>query len=997
MRSAVQDAIDPTREQQPANKIKTTKYEGVYPEIASLFLHYREKIGKAHHPDDQTKILSELFRDMAAPGAGLGKPLCVYAWFHHRHPKAAQKVLDSLRDQLRPDHSIPDYQPLSDPPHIYKTWDEYAQAEIPEAYRKYIAEKQAKTDPGLGLVRPLPESDDRPSSALQTRYFAGSTQFIGRASEREQLAAFLRNPSTCSWWQIAGPAGQGKSRLALELVDDCLGNEWDAGFVEDLDEAFLRKIETAHIHRPTLIVVDDLSNPDRAKHLGRLISMLSDLSERRNPGRNIIRLLVLDRQPYDSLFDAELRKHPEEWASPWQNVLFVDQAASRPSFLATAYDQKHALQLGTLADSELIKVAESWCETKFGRKRLESSEVAALKRFLNLHPLASSVLSKGEEQSTLRERLRRPLFAILAIDAVLNGRFAPETDSGISVDTVLLDFALDSDAHQMAVTEELRARPIQGMSIALGDPQHQNLAILTNTLGRTTFRPSAEGFPVPLPTRFSDIELVHRMLGYPVFVGPDEEFHTLFARQPDLLAEYQVLKLITHIARPDESGAAIDESGEQRASSLIDFAWNERPASTAGFLYRLIQDFTNHRALELIILSHYPNQRSLDALAYVLMHFIGSRINKAPVKAFVRLEYMASISKSQHVHHCFLSSFSAAYGYHFDAEDGNKELGEFFSEKISKKNLELATDFSRALYVNAASTAAVSYCAVRNSSKAFQHLRHARHAYEMIVKGQLDEQFHNRILADIALAIDSVAAQLANEGKQKKAIRLFIEAEKFAKAGLLNETNAERHAIAALEIAAEYATRRKRDDALKFLAIADSFITSKMLEARFCRNSTATTVVRVLAAKRRVAQAYEMWVESVKALEALEEEVLSLDESNADRTRLLTSLPKQHHALAVSSLELTERLAHSGSLDAAFKVYDQAARIANSQNSPTLNQNTAQALEGLVLILVSKGASYANREYIRFYLTELFNLGLHTQDSKIVAQELALRKRLGLA
>jgi hypothetical protein len=994
LRSEIQDTIDPKRKQQSGRK--STNYEDIYPELAPFFLHFEESIKHALHPDDQKVILSDIFRAMVAPAAGPGKSLCIYAWFHHCHPEAAKKVLDRLRDQLSPDHPIPEYRPLLEPPHIYKSWDEYAQAEISETYRRYIAEKQAKTDSGLGLVRPRPDRDLNPGSALQIRYFAGGTRFVGREAERGKLASFLRTPSTCAWWQISGPAGQGKSRLALNLVDECLTNEWDAGFVEELDDAFLRKIETAHIHRPTLIIVDDLSNPDRAKRLGSLISMLSELSERRNPGGNAVRLLVLDRQPYDSLFNTELRRHPEEWASPWQNVYFIDQAARRPSFLATVYDRKHALHLGPLADSELIKIAESWCETQHGRKRLETGEIAALKRFLDLQSSPSSAPKNDEDQSKLRERLRRPLFAILAIDAVLNGRFAPETDSGISVDTVLLDFALDSDAHQMAVSEELRARPIQGMSIALGDHQHQNLAILTNMLGHITFRPSAEGFPVPLPSRYADIELVHRMLGYPVFVGPDEEEQTLFARQPDLLAEYQVLKLITLMARPDEEGKADDEAGEQRVQSLLDFAWNERPVATAGFLYRLIQDFTSHRALNLIILSHRPNSKSFDPYAYVLMHFITSCISSWPVKALARLDFMASHSKSQHVHHCFVSSLSAAYGYQFDAKDGNKELGESIFNKISRKNLELATDFSRALYVNAASTAAISYCAARDSSKAMKHLGHAKKAYEMVAKSQLDEHFYTRISGEITLAIDSVSAQLANEGKLKKAIRLFGEAEAFAETGQQENTNLERHAIAALEIASEFAARRKHSEAQKYLAAADKLITGAMIEARLCRSLTASVVIRIVAAKQSVAEAHDMWLELSDGVETLEKEILALDETDKNGEKFRSGLPNQHLALAITSLELAGRLTQKGELDAAFKAYNHAARIANDQNSQNLNRMAAQTLEALVLILASMGASYSGREYIRFYLTELFNLGLQTQDPKIVAQELALRKKLGL-
>ena len=53
---------------------------------------------------------------------------------------------------------------------------------------------------------------------------------LGRGGAKEALNLFCSGENGFKWAQIAGAAGQGKSRLALELVDE-LSDEWDAGFL----------------------------------------------------------------------------------------------------------------------------------------------------------------------------------------------------------------------------------------------------------------------------------------------------------------------------------------------------------------------------------------------------------------------------------------------------------------------------------------------------------------------------------------------------------------------------------------------------------------------------------------------------------------------------------------------------------------------------------------------------------------------------------------------
>jgi hypothetical protein len=93
---------------------------------------------------------------------------------------------------------------------------------------------------------------------------------LGRDSERERLRSFLADQKPFLWLQLAGVGGQGKSRLAFDLVEEAkthLG--WDAGFMteEGLDE-FSDRWSEWQPDKPTLIVVDYILGKE--KSVGRL-------------------------------------------------------------------------------------------------------------------------------------------------------------------------------------------------------------------------------------------------------------------------------------------------------------------------------------------------------------------------------------------------------------------------------------------------------------------------------------------------------------------------------------------------------------------------------------------------------------------------------------------------------------------------------------------------------------------------------------------------------
>ena len=131
----------------------------------------------------------------------------------------------------------------------------------------------------LNLVIPSNESPDAMlsfASPLLTR--------VGRDAELAELDAFLGSERPFAWWLWTGPAGAGKSRLAVELCRAASG-QWHAGFLHELDQLRLGGLRALW---PTLVVVDYAAQ--RSAWLSEAILRLSQ----RHHGAPV-RVLVLER------------------------------------------------------------------------------------------------------------------------------------------------------------------------------------------------------------------------------------------------------------------------------------------------------------------------------------------------------------------------------------------------------------------------------------------------------------------------------------------------------------------------------------------------------------------------------------------------------------------------------------------------------------------------------------------------------------------------------
>ncbi|MGY6570897.1 MAG: tetratricopeptide repeat protein [Salinarimonas sp.] len=122
---------------------------------------------------------------------------------------------------------------------------------------------------------------------------------FGRKMELGALQAWLDADADISVHALTGPAGTGKTRLAIGLCESVdggkkAGNAWLAGFLRSSDLSRLADISATQAYdwpRPTLLVIDYAAEGEKA--LGR---WLDTLAQRELPEGSKLRILLLERQ-----------------------------------------------------------------------------------------------------------------------------------------------------------------------------------------------------------------------------------------------------------------------------------------------------------------------------------------------------------------------------------------------------------------------------------------------------------------------------------------------------------------------------------------------------------------------------------------------------------------------------------------------------------------------------------------------------------------------------
>jgi len=107
---------------------------------------------------------------------------------------------------------------------------------------------------------------------------------VGRERDLASLRAWLATPAPVSIRVLTGPAGAGKTRLAIQLIEELAGSDWHAGFLRDPE---LAKAPDRDWRQPTLAVVDYAAAS--AQLLKTWLGYLADPPHR-------LRVLLLERE-----------------------------------------------------------------------------------------------------------------------------------------------------------------------------------------------------------------------------------------------------------------------------------------------------------------------------------------------------------------------------------------------------------------------------------------------------------------------------------------------------------------------------------------------------------------------------------------------------------------------------------------------------------------------------------------------------------------------------
>ena len=147
--------------------------------------------------------------------------------------------------------------------------------------------------------RPIVNGEQQPFGKMI--FSQRHTAFVGRDAEMAQLEEFvsLKTGRQFQWWQIAGGGGNGKSRLALQLVDQ-LGAKWDAGFIK-ADELTRFQWNVDEFAKPTLCVIDYATSSGKAVQVVEVLKALTERASNSHPNSLIrpVRVLLIDRVGYD--------------------------------------------------------------------------------------------------------------------------------------------------------------------------------------------------------------------------------------------------------------------------------------------------------------------------------------------------------------------------------------------------------------------------------------------------------------------------------------------------------------------------------------------------------------------------------------------------------------------------------------------------------------------------------------------------------------------------
>lgn len=348
---------------------------------------------------------------------------------------------------------------------------------VAESRAQYLLQTPERPEGHNEPILVLPSTDP---SVSWLPFSARVTTFVGRNDERRRLNAFLESDRQVSWWLLTGPAGSGKSRLALELCRDARP-QWNTGFLSRT-ESF---IAWSHFRpsRPTLVIIDYVAS--RAVHVSALILQLIR-SAKYLP--NPVRVLLVER----------------DQGSWWSRFLREDSHSESTEVIESQHDTP--LRLSGLAPEELCTLAEAVARSQ-GSAWSDSVARTFTRRMRTLDPLG------------------RPLFGMMAAAY-------PGAETVDALDSTLLRYVLKKE----------RARRLESIGDDDRVRKIENLATLATLVGGLLPRSGSFGFlqGTDIGQLLPDLTMFDPE-GFRDLIAAGSDESVIPGIQPDILGERFVL------------------------------------------------------------------------------------------------------------------------------------------------------------------------------------------------------------------------------------------------------------------------------------------------------------------------------------------------------------------------------------------------------------------------------------------------------------------------
>lgn len=372
----------------------------------------------------------------------------------------------------------------------------------------------------------------------------------GRDTQFERLRLFLAAEGRFRWLQVAGAAGQGKSRISSELVEFAKENGWHAGFLMSKHLAdYLRETTTWVPGVPCLMVIDYVIG-----HLPQTRELIQRLISHSHSFKNKVRLLLVERQR-------------------WDRAGIATSDTGGPSFAHLQQRAGWFLDLTERSDGNDPDISDARFEDGVV-EMLGLDEHQILGLIKDVHSRMNADFNLPPDKELYEHFLRidaqgRPLYAYLLAQAFAAGAVRPDWKKG-----QLLFWIVNTD-------QENRWRSVYGDDM----PERGNLsdagmrlALIATIAGEIDCRNLSRKIGwsrVNAAIRKRALCLVGNDTGRPEW-GTDQVIRKL---EPDLIGEWFVLNAI-------EAGAS--------AEVLMRDAWALSPAKTSEFIERVILDFPDH-------------------------------------------------------------------------------------------------------------------------------------------------------------------------------------------------------------------------------------------------------------------------------------------------------------------------------------------------------------------------------------------------------------------